>query len=368
MGFTDENMTGQTDGVSGAEGERQDMESAKPLERFCARCGAKNAADARFCNSCGASMEDTQSLMEDAQNTAKRPKKSGQGLLIAMIAGIAAVVIAAAALAFLNSGVKYDADLVGTGELVTDTDGLTALKPSKQKAVIKAVNQKYGAAEIRSLTIGAEIDGEVQFAEEQSGLSLALPFNGTGTLLADVPNQLYQADMNAAVTVFGISLEIEGEMYHEDSATYTKFSVLGSGGEWEKSENNGGEDSGELLEVLELELDADDVRAVYRDEESGCYVVELAPDEDADDSDAVFWDKVSCYVTYDEGIGLIGVCLKAAEGAYSEDGVTLNALTAKLKLDAVNDEMHIAIPEEAKTAETKDALSELEEIWAGAEA
>ena len=266
-----------------------------------------------------------------------------------------------------SSGVSYDPELVGEGENITSIDGLTAVSEEEKIKILEAYNEKYSSTQIETADFDMTMDCDFVVSDgsdESSGLSMNMAMNVDANCQMD-GNLQYQM-ITGDIEFLGMTMDMEIEQYVDTSETeqitYSKQNIMGEETGWTKTtteislpeEENG------------MELTSDMVKNIYRTEANE-YVFELSfanlNDEvlsllegtmegttDSLDLAEFDFESMNAYMTFDDGLSLIGYSIDLKDLIPESSGLTTNKLDISIVFNSINDDLTITIPEEALRA------------------
>lgn len=278
-----------------------------------------------------------------------------------------------------SSGISYDPELVGEGENIASIDGLTAVSEEEKTKILEAYNEKYSSTQIETADFDMTMDCDFVVSdgsEESSGLSMNMAMNVDANCQMD-GNLQYQM-ITGDIELLGMTMDMEIEQYVDTSETeqitYSKQNIMGEETGWTKTtteislpeEENG------------MELTSDMVKNIYRTEANE-YVFELSfanlNDEvfsllegtmegttDSLDLDEFDFESIDAYMTFDEGLSLIGYTIDLKDLIPASTGLTADTLFIEIVFNSINEDLTITIPDEALAAEEGTVTTELESI------
>ena len=375
--------------------------------KFCTQCGAKMPVDARFCTSCGAEFDfenvavNGSTAQADTDLSEKAVKDDGiisnensintgsvydsnvsdvnsennvgssignnKGIRkknLPIIGGIAVIVcILIAAAFFFNSSIKYDADLVGDGEIYNSVDGLEELDSGTTGKIVKAINKKYGADALKYADMSVSGEMSITASDEASGMSLSMGGNFDGGISLDLESQMYSVVGSGNVEFFGMKFPLEMNIYgdNKNGTQYSNMLILGEESGWTKDDIEADSEN----EDFYISIDRDLILNSYRDEDTGAYVLEL--DLTSDDIEKSIentasgleestgedfdFSKVKAYLTLDEGLGVVGLYADLSGCMAEEEDYEIGSFYVKIRANSFNKALTITIPAEALSAE-----------------
>lgn len=263
------------------------------------------------------------------------------------------------------SSIKVSDSLVGKGEVYKNTDNLKKLTDKETAAVMKAFNTKYADKEMETAEIDLDINADLDVGDSEMSMNMKLDLSDT--MKMDLKEKKISQNLSGNIQMFGMTIDMGMESYLIDEngkiMSYSKTSSAGESGDWIKEESDA--DLFTDNSFIPGELNQDSIKAIYKDEESKAYVLEIdgnvldslndSFDNNIADSESFDLDfsKTSAFMTIDSGIGIVGYYIDLKDGLQLDEAeMSANEFSIQLAYKSLNDKIDITIPAEAKGAVT----------------
>lgn len=282
---------------------------------------------------------------------------------------LTAGVLTASALTGCSSGLTYDKDLVGEGEVYTAVADLKKLDDKKAEKVIDTLNKKYESVDYSSMELDAKILCNMEMSAE--GMSMNIGMDLTDSIAYDLTDSIMYQKLDGTVSVLGMNVPMTSEIYAKkdgtDAIIYSKTSASNEEGSWEKTSDSWeafGDDSNYGIGGFSK----DSIKAVYNDEKAKAYVLELNPgsyegldsvlDNTLNENNSMGMDfnldKAHMYMSVDDGLGIIGIYADLKDAMkldYEDMDTKISDFYMSITYKSINEALDIKIPDEALKAD-----------------
>ena len=291
--------------------------------------------------------------------------KRSAGLLSVLLASILVLGFLGHVSAQAKETFQVSDQLVGEGELIESTEGLTRLSEEEKKELADALGKKYAADVIFDYNGKARIKLKANMPVKQlGGKKMDVNADANAVFAESEANAMSMAECNIDVSVFLFSGKVNALSYTDknEKREYRKTTTFGEteGWRYKTKKKTGSQDT--AIPFLAPEK----IREVYKDPASGSYAAVMELDEDdldqvtgsgtealagmgLDDSEL---EKGKYILTLDKGISVIGLYADLTE-ALKGDDISVSDCKVRAVIEDVNTGLTITLPEEAKNAKEK---------------
>ena len=291
--------------------------------------------------------------------------KRSAGLLSVLLASILVLEFLGPVSAQAKETFQVSDQLVGEGELIESTEGLTRLSEEEKKELADALGKKYAADVIFDYNGKARIKLKANMPVKQlGGKKMDVNADANAVFAESEANAMSMAECNIDVSVFLFSGKVNALSYTDkkEKREYRKTTTFGETEGWtyKTKKKTGSQDTAIPFMAPEK------IREVYKDPASGSYAAVMELDEDdldqvtgsgtealagmgLDDSEL---EKGKYILTLDKGISVIGLYADLTQ-ALKGDDISVSDCKVRAVIEDVNTGLTITLPEEAKTAKEK---------------
>ncbi len=255
--------------------------------------------------------------------------------------------------------------LVGEGELIESTEGLTLLSEEEEKELAAALGKKYSSDVIYDYNGTAKIKMKANMPVKQlGGNKMDVKADADAVFGESEADAMSMAECDIKVSIFLFSGEVNTLSYTDKKARreYRKTTTFGETEGWTYRAK---EKTGSMDTAIPF-LAPEKIREVYKDPASGSYAAVMELDKDdldevtgsgtealadmgLDDSEL---EKGEYILTLDKGISVIGLYADLTK-ALKGDDMSVYDCKVRATIKDVNSDLIIILPEEAKSAKEK---------------
>lgn len=255
--------------------------------------------------------------------------------------------------------------LVGKGELIESTEGLTLLSEEEKNELADAVGKKYAADVIYDYNGTAKIKLKANMPVKQLGGSkMDVKADANAEFAESEADAMSMAECNINVSVFLFSGEVNALSYTDKNTRreYRKTTTFGETDGWKYREKK---KTGSLDTAIPF-MAPEKIREVYRDPATGSFAAVMALDKDdldevtgsgtealadmgLDDSEL---EKGEYILTLDKGVSVVGLYADLTK-ALKGDDISVSDCKVRALIEDINSGLLIILPQDAKTAKEK---------------